>query len=186
MRTRATGSDLTTTTCLLVIALAAAACSERIPDAPPGTGPDLAMSRCATTETPEVDCAGGPRRSPFVCLRFDADCNVDVRLEDDGPWYRLEGIDGVALGGILAGADAACAPPESTGADGLPPWKRKRLAEDLPALMDGVCAPLGATADLALRDRQTGAWVLPSAVPVTEEKRAAARLCWPQYDDCGG
>jgi DNA-binding SARP family transcriptional activator len=116
---------------------------------------------------------------------LDADCEVDVRLDDDGPWYRLEGVNGVSLAAILTVADTACAPAHLP-AGALPPWKRKRLAEDLPALMDGVCAPLGATADLALRDRQTGAWVLPSAVPVTEEKRAAARLCWPQYDDCGG
>jgi hypothetical protein len=181
MRRRVTRAPLTTALCLTALA-----CSDGLPEAPPGTGPALVASRCEAPVPPDVDCAGGPRRSPFACLRFDGNCDVDVRLVDDGPWYRLEGINGVALGGILAVADAACAPPEATGAGGLPPWKRKRLAEDLPALLDGVCAPLGATADLALRDRQTGAWVLQSAVPVTEEKRAAARLCWPQHDDCGG
>ena len=167
------------------LCLAAAGCSEGIPDAPPGSEPALVATRCTTPGDVDVDCAAGPRRSPFACLRFDASCNVDVQVDPEGPWYRLEGVNGVALGGILALADAACAPPDApTG--GLPLWKRKRLAEDLPALMDGVCAPLGESADLALRDLVTGGWVLPPQVPVTEAKRAAVRLCWPQHDACRG
>jgi hypothetical protein len=185
MRTRVTaGTPLMTS--LMALCLLAVACSDHVPDAPPGTGPDLVVTRCEPATAPDVDCVGGPRRAPFACLRFDADCEIDVRLEDDGPWYRLEGVNGVSLAAILAVADTACAPSDPPGAGALPPWKRKRLAEDLPALMDGVCAPLGDTADLALRDRTSGEWVTRSAVPVTEEKRAAARLCWPQHDDCGG
>jgi hypothetical protein len=180
MRRRVTHAALVTALCLTALA-----CSDGMPEAPPG-GPALVASRCEPPGPADVDCAGGPRRSPFACLRFDGDCNVDVRVEDDGPWYRLEGINGVTLAGILAVADTACAPPDLPSTSPLAPWKRKRLAEDLPALMDGACAPLGETADLALRDHDSGAWVTKSDVPVTEAKRSAARLCWPRHDECGG
>jgi hypothetical protein len=64
-------------------------------------------------------------------------------------------------------------------------WK-KRLAEDLPALLTGACAPLGETADLALRDYQTGAWVVRAGVSATAEKRSETKVCWTQHDDCQG
>jgi hypothetical protein len=132
-----------------------------------------------------VDCAGGPQRSPFTCVSFDAECRVDVRLETDGPWYRLEGVNGISVVGLQALADRACGPVGGPSGVNRAAWK-KRLAEDLPALLTGVCAPMGETAELALRDHETGAWVVRRDVPATAEKRSETKACWTQHDDCRG
>jgi hypothetical protein len=155
-----------------------------VPPAPLG-GPPLQATACGELDGVVVDCAGGPQRSPFACVRFDADCRIDVRLETDGPWYRLEGVNGVTVAGLHALADSACGPVGGPGGVSVSGWK-KRLAEDLPALLGGVCAPLDDTADLALRDHETGAWVVRERVPATEEKRAETKACWTRHDDCRG
>jgi hypothetical protein len=168
------------------IALAAAAlgCSQGIPDAPPG-GPAMRNSACpAGSEAPAVDCAEGPRSSPFVCMRFDADCAVDVQLEPDGEWYRLEGVNGVRIEALRDLADSACGPIGPPSGIGMGGWK-KRLAEDLPALLTSTCAPLGARAGLALRSFDDGGWVVREA-DSTAENRERVKSCWPSHDACNG
>jgi hypothetical protein len=155
-----------------------------VPPAPPG-GPPLQATACGEFDGSVIDCAGGPQLSPFACVRFDAGCRVDVRLETDGPWYRLEGVNGVTVAGLRALADSACGPVGGPGGVSVSGWK-KRLAEDLPALLSGVCAPVDDTADLVLRAGETGAWVVRERVPVTAEKRSETKACWTQHDDCRG
>ena len=169
----------------IVLVLLCLGCSgDPVPPAPPG-GPLLRATACTVGAAADVDCAGGPQRAPFACVRFDAGCRVDVRLETDGPWYRLEGVNGVTVAGLRALADGACGPVGGPGGVTFAAWK-KRLAEDLPALLAGVCAPLGDTADLALRDHATGRWVVREAVPATAERRAETKRCWTEHDDCRG
>jgi hypothetical protein len=169
---------------LLVLVLVAHGCGAAMPDAPPG-GPVLVDRACpAGSEAPAVDCTGGPRSSPFTCMRFDDACDVDVQLEEGGPWFRLEGVQGVRVGALRDLADAACGPigpPSGIGAGG---WK-KRLAEDLPALLTAVCAPLGDTATLALRRFDDGGWD-ERVAPATPAKREQVRTCWPSHDACNG
>lgn len=168
---------------LLILApLLLASCSEPTPPAPPG-GPVLVATGCAPEADAAVDCTDGPRASPFTCLRFTSDCRMDVQLEVDGAWYRLEGVNGVTVDGIRDIAESACGPiggPQGVQYSG---WK-KRLAEDLPALMTGVCRPAGDTVELALRDVDSGAWVTHPDVSATAAKRAAVKGCWPTNDAC--
>jgi hypothetical protein len=168
----------------VLAAVMAFGCSQGMPEAPPG-GPTLVDTACpARNEAPAVDCAGGPRSSPFTCVRFDPDCAVDVQLEPDGDWYRLEGVNGVRIGALRALADTACGPVGPLSGIGSGGWK-KRLAEDLPALLAAVCAPLGERAGLALRRFGDGSWIVREAVD-TADNRERVRTCWPSHDACNG
>lgn len=129
-------------------------------------------SRCAPGDEPLVNCSNGPRTSPFTCVRFTKDCQVDVQVTGGPTWYRLEGVNGVLTEGVIAIAKRACADT----------WK-KRIAEDLPSLMGGVCAPLEAQTQLLLRDMQTGG-VQQTTVDVTPDNRAKAKECWQPLDEC--
>jgi len=168
----------------LGLALGALGCSSSIPEAPPG-GPIMVDGACpAGSAAPIVDCAGGPRSSPFSCMRFTNDCAVDVQLEPDGEWYRLEGVNGIRIGALRALADGSCGPiglPTGVGSGG---WK-KRLAEDLPALLGAMCVPLGQRAGLALRSYGSGEWIVREAV-TTPENRERVKSCWPSHDACNG
>jgi len=168
----------------LMLALVAPGCSSSIPEAPPG-GPITVDTACpAGSEAPIVDCAGGERSSPFTCMRFTNDCAVDVQLEADGEWYRLEGVNGIRIAALRALADSSCGPiglPSGVGSGG---WK-KRLAEDLPALLVSMCVPPGQRVGLALRSYGSGDWIVREAV-TSAENRERVKSCWPSHDACNG
>lgn len=168
----------------LVVAVLALGCSSSVPEAPPD-GPTLVDTKCAAgSSAPAVDCAGGPRSSPFVCMRFDADCHVDVQLEPDGDWQRLEGVNGVRIDALRALADTACGPIGPPSGIGTGGWK-KRLAEDLPALLAAVCATESERTGLALRSTSDGSWIIRDAIS-SAENRERVKTCWPTHDACNG
>ncbi len=121
-------------------------------------------------------CSGGGA-SPFACMRFNADCSIDVRLESNGPWYRWEALDGICVDSIVAAALFACD-------DGATQWK-KRLAEDLGDVLAKLGATLGATAGIGVRDLQTGNQLIIT-VDATITKRQLTYDCWQLNDSCLG
>lgn len=143
---------------LLVFASAASFAADR------ADTPELVATGCGRGQAYSVDCSGGPRSSPFVCVRYTEQCRTDVQLEEDGPWYELLGVSGVSTEGIVASAKSNCDPGN---------WK-KRLAEDLPAIMEGVCRPIeasGAVAPEATQEEPSSAEAESEGVTEDDAKR---------------
>ncbi len=141
------------------------------------TGDDTGTTGDDTGTGEDVDlCTEGPRLSPFVCMRFNADCSVDVQVETDGDWFGLVSIDGVTTETLKATSDAEC---------GEGDWK-KRLAEDVYGLLLLAGGDPGDTVDLELSQVADGTISTYDVknVPATEDKRDLVKDCWEAMDTC--
>ena len=137
--------------------------------------PELADTACTDSEQgASPDCAGGPRLSPFICLRFTEACDVEVQLEENGSWYRWLGLDGVSTAALIETAKNKC---------GEIDWK-KRIAEDLPAIAEAHCVDLFEPVGIQTVEVSGGQYRVFENVLATEGNRAAAKSCWPELDRC--
>lgn len=149
---------------------------------------DDAEPSCQPLTDGSLDCAESARTSPFTCVRYNADCSVDVQLGKDSDFYRLAAIDGIPVETLIGAAKTGCK-------DGARNWK-KRLAEDLSQVMKASCGDaagqnagqLDSGVDLQLRalhDGQvTDEMLERKGVASTNDNRQAIKACWEQHDKC--
>lgn len=98
-----------------------------------------------------------PKLSPFSGVRWSG-WTPEVLI--DGTWYRLESIDGIPVGEIVAHCQSS-----------YPGIERKRFSEDLPEVLAGLHRPPAESVNLALVSLDDGERVLVDGVPMTKENR---------------
>lgn len=108
------------------------------------------------------------RVAPWSGVRFDGDA-VDVLVAGD--WYRLDAIEGVAAGDLVAHAKAAYGSR----------WQ-KRIVEDIVEVLAGLSRETDGTVRLDLVDPATGAEVARTE-RLTHDKRRAAKDLFDEEED---